>query len=55
MIRAFASSGRGLQGVRVSPPSMTGSEGVQQIFSARAVEAVLVGYAFAPGKGVGNG
>lgn len=55
MIRAYASIGRGLHGVRVSPPGMTGSEGVQQIISARAVEAVLVGYAFTPGRRVGNG
>lgn len=55
MIRAFASIGRGLHGVRVSPPGMTGSEGVQQITSARAVEAVLFEYAFKPGRGAGNG
>ena len=55
MICAFASIGQDLHGVRVSPPDMTGSEGVQQITSARAVEAVLVGYAFSPGRGAGSG
>lgn len=54
MIRAFTLIGRSLHGVKDSPPGMTGSEGVQQITSARAVEAVLVGYAFTPGRGVGN-
>lgn len=43
MIRALAPIGSGLHGVRVSPQRMTGSEGVQQITSARALVAVLVG------------
>jgi len=55
MIRVFASFGRSLYGVRVSPPGMTGSDGVQQITSTRAVEAVSVGYAFMPSRGAGDG
>ena len=55
MIRAFASIDQGLDGVRVSLPGITGTEGVQQITSVRAVEAVLVGYAFPLGRGAGNG
>jgi len=55
MIRVFASFGRGLYGVRVSPPGMTGSDRVQQITSTRAVEAVSVGYAFMPRRGAGDG
>lgn len=51
MIRVFASFGQGLYGVRISPPGMTGSDGVQQITSTRAVD----GYAFMPSRGAGDG
>ena len=50
MIRAVARSGGSArhQGIK-------GSEGVQKIAFVRAMEAVLVGYAFTRDSGAGNG
>lgn len=55
MIHAFASIVKGLHGVRLSPSGTTGSESVQQINFAGALEAVLVVHAFTLGRGAGNG